>query len=51
MNKQEILNYYKEDDRLLIAKVFDKIEITEKRNKITNTDFLDLHQKNIVQNY
>ena len=49
MNKQEILNYYKEDDRLLIAKVFDKIEITEKRNKITNTDFLDLHQKNIVQ--
>lgn len=33
MNKQEILNYYKEDDRLLIAKVFDKIEITEKEIK------------------
>lgn len=49
MNKQEILNHYKEEDRLLIAKIFDKIEIAEKKNKITNTDFLDLHQKNIVQ--
>ena len=50
MNKQEILkDYKKEEDRLLIAKVLDKIEICKTKNKITNTDFLDLYQKNIVQ--
>lgn len=50
MNKQEILKKYnKEEDRLLIAKVLDKIEFAESKNKITNTDFLDMYQKNLVQ--
>lgn len=50
MNKQDILNKYnKEEDRLLIAKVLDKLQYTESKNKITNTQFLDMHQKNIVQ--
>lgn len=50
MNKQEILNNYKkEEDRLLIAKVLDKIEFSETKNKISNTDFLDLYEKNIVR--
>lgn len=50
MNKQEILNKYtKEEDRLLIAKVLDKMEFAKLKNKITNTDFLDLYQKNLVQ--
>lgn len=50
MEKQEILkNYKKEEDRLLVAKVLDKIELAKTRNKITNTDFLDMYQKGIVQ--
>lgn len=50
MNKQEILKFYKkEEDRLLVAKVLDKIELSKIRNKITNTDFLDMYQKNVVQ--
>lgn len=50
MNKQDILNKYnKEEDRLLIAKVLDKLQYTESKNKITNTQFLDMYQKNIVQ--
>ncbi len=50
MNKQEILNLYKkEEDRLLVAKVFDKMELAKIRNKITNTDFLDIYQKNLLQ--
>ncbi len=50
MNKQEILNKYsKEDDKLLIAKVLDKVEYTINKNKISYTDFLDLRQINIVE--
>lgn len=50
MNKQEILNKYNnEEDRLLIAKILDKLEYAEIKNKITNTQFLDMRQKSIVQ--
>lgn len=50
MNKQEILKrYIKEEDRLLIAKVLDKMEFAKSKNKITNTDFLDLYQRNLIQ--
>ncbi len=49
MNKQEILKQYnKEDDRLLVAKILDKIEFAQTRNKITNTDFLDMYQNMLV---
>ena len=44
MNR-EILNDYREkDDKILLAQVFDKIELCENRNKIEHTDFLDLAQ-------
>lgn len=50
MNKHEILKHYtKEEDRLLIAKVLDKLEFSQTRNKITNTDFLDGYQKKLIQ--
>ncbi len=49
MQKREILEKYKkEEERLLVAKLFDKIEACEKRNKIEYTDFLDEHQENIL---
>lgn len=41
MVKARILNKYKkEEEKLLISKLFDKISITEKQNKIQCTDFL-----------
>ena len=50
MNKTEILNrYYKEEDRLLVAKILDKIEFAKKKNQIVCTDFLNMYQKKISQ--
>ncbi len=50
MNKQEMIKKYKEEDKLLVAKLLDKLEMSHKRGKITNTDFLDLAQRKIVEN-
>ena len=51
MNR-EILNEYREkDDKILLAQVLDKIEISEKTNKIQNTDFLDMAQMELVQKF
>ena len=50
MNKQEILTRYsKEEEKLLVSKVLDKIEFVLNRNTIENTDFLDLYQKELVK--
>lgn len=49
MNKTEILNDYKnEEERLLIANCLDKLEFSKSRNKIEYTDFLNLHEQDIV---
>lgn len=41
MDKLKILERYrKEDERLLVSKLFDKISLVEKQNKIQTTDFL-----------
>lgn len=37
------------EERLLIAKLTDKIKECKTKNKIVNTEFLNMHQKNIVQ--
>lgn len=51
MNR-EILNDYREkDDKILLAQVLDKLEMVEKKNKIENTDFLDLAQIELVQKF
>ena len=45
MNKQELLkDYRKQEDKLCLSQVLDKIEITSKREKIEYTDFLDMYQ-------
>lgn len=50
MNRQEILSKYEgEEDRLLVSKLLDKIELVEKKNNIENTDFLDIHQRGILE--
>lgn len=48
MNKQELLKRYRnEEDRLIVSKIIDKITMSKVNNRIINTDFLDMHQKNI----
>lgn len=37
------------EEKLLIAKLTDKIKECKTKNKIVNTEFLNMHQKNIVQ--
>lgn len=50
MNRQEILSKYEnEEDRLLVSKLLDKIEFSEKKNTIENTDFLDIRQRGILE--
>ena len=39
------------DDKILLAQVSDKIEMCENKNKIEYTNFLDLAQIELVQNY
>jgi RNA-binding protein YlmH len=46
------LNDYREkDDKILLAQILDKIEIAETKNKIGNTDFLDMAQIDLVQKF
>ena len=50
MEKSEIMNQYqKQEDKLLISKLFDKLKETKQKNKVQNTDFLDLYQSQIVE--
>jgi len=48
MNKSELLTkYIKQEDKLLVSKLIDKIEEVNKKNKIVYTDFLNLYEKSI----
>ena len=52
MNKQELLkDYKKQEDKLCLSQVLDKIEISLKREKIEYTDFLDMYQVSLVENF
>lgn len=50
ITKQEILNKLtNEDDRLLVSKLFDKIEFVSKRNSVEYTEFLDMRQRQLLE--
>ena len=52
MNRQELLKEYKEqDERILLSNILDKINFIEKRNKIENSNFLNLYQISLVENF
>lgn len=52
MNKQELLkDYKKQEDKICLAQLLDKIELSKKNNKIEFTDFLDMYQVSLVQNF
>ena len=49
MNKQEILKQFpKQEDKLLISKIIDKLKFVNNKNQIQYTDFLDTYQQSIV---
>lgn len=49
MNKTEILEEYKnQEQRLLAAKILDKLEFTRTKNKIQSTDFLNLNEQELA---
>lgn len=52
MDKQEVLNTYKrQEDKMLLAQVLDKIKMMTKTQKIETTDFLDMYQISLVETF
>lgn len=52
MNRQEILkDYKKQEDRICLSQVLDKIKNSKLNDKIEYTDFLDMYQISLVQNF
>ena len=52
MNKQELLkDYKKQEDKMCLSQVLDKIEFSKAREKIEYTDFLDMYQISLVENF
>lgn len=52
MNKQELLSNYKnEEDRLLLAKIMDKLNFVKTKNKIENTNFLNIYEQDLADRF
>lgn len=52
MDKQQLLkDYKKQEDKICLSQVLDKIEFSKTRDKIEYTDFLDMYQVALVQNF
>ena len=52
MEKQNLLkDYKKQEDKIFLAYVLDKIELSKSRDKIESTDFLDMYQISLVENF
>ena len=52
MDKQKILNdYKKQEEKILLAQILDKIEFSKQREKLEYTDFLDMYQTSLVKSF
>ena len=52
MDKQKVLSdYRKQDDKMLLAQILDKIEFSRQRDKLEYTDFLDMYQISLVKSF
>ncbi len=52
MKKLQLLSdYKKQEDKMCLAQILDKIEFSKTRNKIEYTDFLDRYQVSLVENF
>lgn len=50
MNKRDLLkDYRKQEDKICLAQILDKIELMQTRGKIEYTDFLDMYQISLVE--
>lgn len=50
MDKQlQLTKLQKDEDKILIAKILDKLKFSEDRNKIESTDFLDLREQWLIK--
>lgn len=52
MNKQDLLKDYKrQEDKMCLSQVIDKIELAKSREKLEFTNFLDMYQISLVKNF
>ena len=52
MDKQQLLkDYKKQEDKICLSQILDKIEFSRTREKIEYTDFLDMYQVALVENF
>ena len=52
MDKQQILKEYrKQEDKMCLSQILDKIEFSKSKQKIEYTDFLDMYQVSLVENF
>ena len=52
MNKQELLNEYKkQEDKICLAQILEKMENSKNKQKIEYTDFLDMYQISLVEKF
>lgn len=52
MDKQLLLkDYKKQEDKMCLSQILDKIEFSKMRGKIEYTDFLDMYQISLVENF
>lgn len=52
MDKQQLLkDYRRQEDRICLSQILDKIEFSKSREKIETTDFLDMYQVSLVENF
>ncbi len=52
MDKSQLLSdYKKQEDKMCLAQILDKIEFAKTRNRTEYTDFLDRYQVSLVENF
>lgn len=52
MDKQQLLKDYKrQEDKICLSQILDKIDFSKSREKIETTDFLDMYQVSLVENF
>ena len=51
MDRKVLEKYKKQEDKLILSKVFDKINFCENKNQIQTTDFLDMREQDLVEKF
>lgn len=51
MERQILKDYRKQEDKICLSQVLDKIAFSKMKEKIEHTDFLDIYQVSLVENF